>query len=549
MADYQPLRRRATDALLDVPAALVISARTIVSVLVLLSVLLYQGLQSQFVNPNLLYPVYVVLSLASSLNLGLVMAWSVERFRARLLRVALYSDVLLVSGLIYFSGVHYSVFVFLYLLNLVASGLSMGRDEAMRVVLLTTLSFNFVYILGAELREQSLFFVIIFNNLAFFGVAWLSGYLHDQLHLLGGVVRARGREISHLKNLNKIIVSSVQAGLVLVDQDGILRYTNDRFLDVMGQRQSLLGVSLFKFLPKIAGRLGRSEHRENLSLQRIEYKRVEKGGDERLLELLISPVDANEAGFSGHLLIVQDITDLKKMEYSLRQSEKLAAIGQLAAGIAHEIRNPLASISGSIQLLKGLLASDKQDELKLMTIVIREIDRLNNLITEFLDYSRPDVRTQDRINLSELVPELMRIVSLNDRLPVGVQQVVSVSPDCIILGDEAKLKQALMNIMINAYQAMVTSAEKVLKVVVEKLDQEVVLTISDTGCGISSQGLTQIFEPFHTTKSQGTGLGLAITHKILTNHEAQIEVKSQMDHGTEFRLVFRSYDVAMALSV
>lgn len=549
MADYQPLRRRATDALLDVPAALVISARTIVSVLVLLSVLLYQGLQSQFVNPNLLYPVYVVLSLASSLNLGLVMAWSVERFRARLLRVALYSDVLLVSGLIYFSGVHYSVFVFLYLLNLVASGLSMGRDEAMRVVLLTTLSFNFVYILGAELREQSLFFVIIFNNLAFFGVAWLSGYLHDQLHLLGGVVRARGREISHLKNLNKIIVSSVQAGLVLVDQDGILRYTNDRFLDVMGQRQSLLGVSLFKFLPKIAGRLGRSEHRENLSLQRIEYKRVEKGGDERLLELLISPVDANEAGFSGHLLIVQDITDLKKMEYSLRQSEKLAAIGQLAAGIAHEIRNPLASISGSIQLLKGLLASDKQDELKLMTIVIREIDRLNNLITEFLDYSRPDVRTQDRINLSELVPELMRLVSLNDRLPVGVQQVVSVSPDCIILGDEAKLKQALMNIMINAYQAMVTSAEKVLKVVVEKLDQEVVLTISDTGCGISSQGLTQIFEPFHTTKSQGTGLGLAITHKILTNHEAQIEVKSQMDHGTEFRLVFRSYDVAMALSV
>lgn len=549
MADYQPLRRRATDALLDVPAALVISARTIVSVLVLLSVLLYQGLQSQFVNPNLLYPVYVVLSLASSLNLGLVMAWSVERFRARLLRVALYSDVLLVSGLIYFSGVHYSVFVFLYLLNLVASGLSMGRDEAMRVVLLTTLSFNFVYILGAELREQSLFFVIIFNNLAFFGVAWLSGYLHDQLHLLGGVVRARGREISHLKNLNKIIVSSVQAGLVLVDQDGILRYTNDRFLDVMGQRQSLLGVSLFKFLPKIAGRLGRSEHRENLSLQRIEYKRVEKGGDERLLELLISPVDANEAGFSGHLLIVQDITDLKKMEYSLRQSEKLAAIGQLAAGIAHEIRNPLASISGSIQLLKGLLASDKQDELKLMTIVIREIDRLNNLITEFLDYSRPDVRTQDRINLSELVPELMRLVSLNDRLPVGVQQVVSVSPDCIILGDEAKLKQALMNIMINAYQAMVTSAEKVLKVVVEKLDQEVVLTISDTGCGISSQGLTQIFEPFHTTKSQGTGLGLAITQKILTNHEAQIEVKSQMDHGTEFRLVFRSYDVAMALSV
>jgi two-component system sensor histidine kinase PilS (NtrC family) len=216
----------------------------------------------------------------------------------------------------------------------------------------------------------------------------------------------------------------------------------------------------------------------------------------------------------------------------------MAAVGQLAAGIAHEIRNPLASISGSVQLLGAGFKPQQEEEQKLMRIVLREIDRLNNLITEFLDFVRPDVLKDDPIDLNVLIRDVVEMLKFNKNLRADIVQDLDLKADVEISGNRDKLKQALLNIVINAYQAMNDVAEPKITIRTFSTDGKVTLKIRDRGCGIDEVGLRRMFEPFHTTKPKGTGLGLAVTHKIIESHHGHIEVESAKGVGTEFTLEF-----------
>jgi two-component system sensor histidine kinase PilS (NtrC family) len=240
------------------------------------------------------------------------------------------------------------------------------------------------------------------------------------------------------------------------------------------------------------------------------------------------------------VVLLQNVTETKNLQFQLAQKEKLAAVGQLAAGIAHEIRNPLASISGSIQLLQANLVTQSPEDTKLFRIVIREIDRLNNLISEFLDFVRPDVRLDDPIEINTLAREVLEMAKMNPVLNKKVQQKTELRANQIINGHYDKLKQALLNITINAYQAMNDTLHPEIWVRSYDDDDRVVLEIQDNGCGITRDNLKRVFEPFHTTKPGGTGLGLAITHKIIESHDADINVESEWGHGAKFTIVFRS---------
>lgn len=235
------------------------------------------------------------------------------------------------------------------------------------------------------------------------------------------------------------------------------------------------------------------------------------------------------------LYLIKDVTENRKLEFQLKQKEKLAAVGTLAAGIAHEIRNPLAGISGSIQMLSE--ESTEPTQKKLMGIVLKEIDRLNILITEFLDYAKPEKAPDTEINLKKVIEEVVTSLKMHPEIPEKFQWEVQLR-DAYILGINEKLKQAFLNIMINAIQAMKTSTEAKLIISTHLENHQAVLTIQDTGVGMSDENRLKMFEPFHTTKPKGTGLGLAITHKIIEQHKASIEIKSQLNVGTEFKIKF-----------
>jgi two-component system sensor histidine kinase PilS (NtrC family) len=233
--------------------------------------------------------------------------------------------------------------------------------------------------------------------------------------------------------------------------------------------------------------------------------------------------------------LIKDVTDVVLLQEQMKQKEKMAAVGQLAAGIAHEIRNPLAGISGSIELLSQ--EKSDPDEQKLMKIILREIDRLNNLITEFLDYSKPDKVPDQPVDLSFILDEVAQNIRNHPELSKNLKLNMNISK-AVVLGFSDKLKQGFLNIVMNAVQAMKDQSEPQLVIATEQNTHHVIVRIKDNGSGMTETVKNRIFEPFFTTKSKGTGLGMAITHKVFDSHQAKIEIDSQIGVGTEFKIIF-----------
>jgi two-component system, NtrC family, sensor histidine kinase HydH len=226
------------------------------------------------------------------------------------------------------------------------------------------------------------------------------------------------------------------------------------------------------------------------------------------------------------------------IEEQLRRADRLSALGELAAGMAHEIRNPLASIRGTAEILQdGVAADDPRREFG--RILIRETDRLNRVVQDFLDFARPAPADHARLDLNQLVQEILNLVTFQaEKSGVRVEFLPGSVP--VIAGDGEKLKQAFLNLALNAVQAMPQGGR--LGVVTEATTGRVVLSFQDTGAGIPAAELDRIFDPFFTTRRNGTGLGLAITCRIVRSHGGTIEVDSQIGRGSAFRVYLPAED-------
>ena len=367
------------------------------------------------------------------------------------------------------------------------------------------------------------------NNFAFFTVAYLSGFLSEQLNFMGERLKEKTKDVRVLKNLNELILNSIQSGLLTIDGDNKILQANPSSHSILGvSTQQLVGAPIEEFLPSLD--IKRVELDKSFDIQ---YK---KQGEKRVLRTNVNALRDSQGEVKGKIVSFQDETHLRTLEKRVRQSEKMAAIGQLAAGIAHEIRNPLAGISGSIQLMQDG-GSDEEQTARLMAIVGKEIDRLNNLITEFLDFAKPEAPLEDHVDMGDLVSEILDFVK-NDSQRKSVGGSAEIENGHIVLANRNKLKQAFLNIIVNAFQASENEAKPEVDVVVKKSGSVVVVSIKDNGIGMSEKLKQRIFEPFHTTKHKGTGLGLAITHTILEAHQANLSVESEEGVGTEFRMEF-----------
>ncbi len=512
---------------------------------ILVITLIFQALQPEFVNIEVILPVYIMMACAFAVN-ALYLIFFDEALKLWLATAILFTfEAVFITSLIHFTGVNQSIFLFLYLVNIILCGFVFQRRGALMLALWTSVLFSVLMIMGPDLRGQTLFFAVGLNNLAFFAVAMLSGFLSEQINFMGSALMAQGKDLRALKNLNALIVDNIATGLLTVDADGRIIQANRAASDILDRTiPQLVSQRLEQVVPELFAKVKATSqadqsYRESADRFDLTYKNADD--ETTILEITVSPLPT-ESAMQGFIVTFQDLTRVRRLENQMRQSEKMAAVGQLAAGIAHEIRNPLASISGSIQMLGGSFTARQEEEQQLMRIVLREIDRLNNLITEFLDFVRPPVLKDDPVDLNQLIRDVLDMVKFNKALRTDVKQVVKFEATSVIAGHRDHLKQAFLNIIINAYQAMNESAQPELTISTADVGGKVVVKFRDAGCGIDEKGLRKIFEPFHTTKPKGTGLGLAVTHKIIESHEGRIFVESTKGVGTEFTLEFPTRD-------
>lgn len=442
-------------------------------------------------------------------------------------------EIFLLQGVAHFSHSP-AVFTVVLLLQVGLFGFELGKTQGALLGLWASACFNFFLIAGDH-SGQVVLFQLLTNNLTLVGAGFFSGLLKEQLNSLTQELRARDQRIGLLQQLNSLIVQNIPIGILTLDRAGLVLQSNAAAASIFDwvnfNSANLSAAQVLPHSPLDDWLQGAApKHAVELELRHPESEEL------KVLKVSITPISGaqKEVGF---LLGVEDLTKVKELELTMRQSEKLAAVGQLAAGIAHEIRNPLASISGSVQMLEGL-ASSSEDGAKLIKIILREIDRLNNMITEFLDFVKPESSSLQPMDLSELVVEVTELLKVDPSLSQAIHMSVEVEPSVWIKGDRDKLKQAFLNIMINACQAM----EKVEqpKLIVRSVTQAglVSLEVQDNGMGMDEKTQKRIFEPFLTTKPKGTGLGLSVTHRIIENHQGRIHVQSTPNAGSVFRLEF-----------
>lgn len=523
------------------PMTIIAAVRLGFHLSILLIILGFQALQPEFVNTEVLFPVYLLMGVAFSIHSVYLLffdralnSWPVTAF-------LFFFESAFITGLIHFTGVNQSIFLFLYLVNIILCGFVFQRRGANILALWTSFLFSFLMIVGPELKGQALFFAVGLNNVAFFAVAGLAGYLSEQLDFMGRSLEAQGKDLRALRNLQAIIVDNMATGMITVDETGVCLQANRAAFEILDPvPREIIGRNLDVVVPgSMAGIRATLEKIEGGDrTARLDWIHQNPMQGRQTLELVVSRLPM-ESELKGYIVTFHDLTRVRRLEFAMRQSEKMAAVGQLAAGIAHEIRNPLASMSGSLQLLESGFTSESAEEKKLMRIALREIDRLNNLITEFLDFVRPEVLKEDPVDINLVLRDVLEMTKLNQSLRQETQQQVELKSTKTIPGHRDKLKQAVLNIVMNAYQAMSDAENPVIEIKSVDREDSVIVTIRDHGCGIDEVGLRRIFEPFHTTKPRGTGLGLAITHKIIENHQGRIYVESTKGVGTEFTLEFK----------
>jgi two-component system, NtrC family, sensor histidine kinase PilS len=363
---------------------------------------------------------------------------------------------------------------------------------------------------------------------ALIGVGALSVVLAGELKRTEASLASERRVVADLVTLHQDIVRSLSSGLVTIDLDGRVLTVNGTAAELLGTAAP--GTDVDEILPGLRDRLAGLEPtgtiwRADLSVPREPRPLV--------LGISVSPLRDVRDRVVGRVIHFTDLTELRRMEREVKHTERMATIGQLAAGIAHEIRNPLASMSGSIELLaQGPQVAE--DDRTLMQIVVREIDRLNTLINDLLDYASPRPREPVDLDLSVLVTETVQVFVLDpSRAVVDVATILPPPGTLVVHADPAKLRQVVWNLVRNAGDAAAAGGGHVVVSATDHGDQ-VELAVTDDGPGIPPELLPRIFDPFYTTKRLGTGLGLATCHSVIADHGGTIEAESELGKGTRF---------------
>jgi two-component system, NtrC family, sensor histidine kinase PilS len=376
---------------------------------------------------------------------------------------------------------------------------------------------------------------ILASLFGFFAVAYLASFLAENLRKTGAELRDKRGQVASLQAINENVVRSMRDGLVTTDLDGLVTELNPSGAEILGcVRKSALGEPIDRLLGGFGPR-SEAFRRMVTAHGRQEIELRHPSGGKRILGVSVSHLVVPESGTAGYIYSVQDLTVQKRLEAQFRLRDRMATLGRLAAGIAHEIRNPLASISGSAKVLETMGNLD-EDERKLTAILSRESERLNKLVSDFLLYSRDQRFEFQEVDVLVLIEETLLLLEHRSDLPqnLRIERNLPRQP-VVIMADADKLRQVFWNICDNALKAMETGGTLSVKVHAGQGDAALV-AFRDNGVGIEPAQLEKLFEPFQPTFAHGTGLGLAIVYQIVQGHGGHIAVDSSPGQGSEFTI-------------
>src|SRR5580700_617752 len=475
--------------------------------------------------------------------IALLSFWDEHRLQASL---QILTDLVMVSLLVHETGGWDSSLNFLYPLVIIVAGILLPRVWAHLVAALafilygTVLELNYYGVVHSYCTThpelKALQGIIFVNLFAFLAVAYLAGQLVAKLRQARVQLKHASGALEDLQILHENIIQSISSGLITTGLDGRVTLANSA-------AQKLLESTPEQLLGRPVTQLFLDALPNGESQTHAEVRFDTKGSFRKTVRVRVTALNVPERGPLGFVYALDDLTDIRRLEREVRIQDRLAAVGRLAAAIAHEIRNPLTSIAGSVSMLSGI-PDLSEEHRQLLQIVTRESQRLNGIITDFLSYSRGKQYQFSKVDLLLLLEDTLTLLEhriSTENLGIRLERHFGVG-EAFVLADGDKIKQVFWNFCENAVRAMRSGGT--LSVSLDPVGQDWQINFADTGPGMAPQLVEKVFEPFQSQFEGGTGLGLAIVYQIVQAHEGKVWARSKLGQGSVFVLRLRRLDAA-----
>jgi two-component system sensor histidine kinase PilS (NtrC family) len=534
-------------ATMSTDARMLIAVRVIVVTTLLLVTLIIQYTVTEILEINYMY---VTAGLTYVLTLIYIAIGRLISSREINLLIQMFGDLIVETLLVYFTGGLDSPFSFLYLVSIITASMMLYRRGGLLVASGAVILYgglgDLMYYGILPLPEQTwfvptswnssrLYFNMATNFAGFYATALLTSIISEKLEKTFRELDVNRQNLAELRALNQNVIDSIPSGVITLTLESTASFINPAGCQILQvQPHQILGrhITELGFMTEADW----EEVRDGLSRGMLVRRETEVAvpGSARQIGFALTSLQTLEGKPSGFTLIFQDLTDMKKLEAEVRLKDRMAAVGELSAGIAHEIRNPLAAIAGSVQVLKSSKSLTPQEE-RLMSIVLKESERLNKTIADFLRFVRPQERRSAEFDIAASLNETLDLLANSPELQNHEIRREIDPPSFQLVGDADQIRQVFWNIVRNAVQAMSTGGVLNVRTVAD--DRSYRIMFSDSGRGMSQADLQRLFQPFRTSFPSGTGLGMAISYRIVQAHGGAIEVDSREGIGTTISVV------------